>query len=106
METNENFPFGECECRGGGCQCDHKAGPAALSVVRDGKPLKVCTRCFFMSDEDSKPLASKGASLKTFFDYDILGAMVLSDMVDELPTLDPETAGTRAFAAAVGLVTK
>lgn len=110
MEANENFPFGGCECRGGGCQCDEKVGPAAWSVVRDGKTMKVCTRCDFSEDKPTRKfLGDLNTNMAPFWEYDVLGAFcIMGDAAEarEKAESDPETAGTRVFAAAVGLVVK
>jgi hypothetical protein len=66
----------DCECRDG-CQCEVVAVPAAYSVTRGGKTMKVCTRCTLPGDEDQKCIAhDEDAAM--FFDYDPLGAFVLS----------------------------
>ena len=44
-----------CECRDG-CQCEHRAGPAAYEVARNGKTMRVCTRCDFASDRPTRRL--------------------------------------------------
>ena len=49
------FTHGECECRNG-CRCACYAGPAAYEVIRNGKTMKVCTRCDLSSDVATRKL--------------------------------------------------
>lgn len=77
-----NFPYGECECRGG-CQCEGTAGPAAYEIERDGKKMKVCTRCDLSSDSSKKLLLKPNDEIKPFWDYDAIGTFCFTAHVTE-----------------------
>jgi len=76
-------PHGDCQCDGP-CRCTHATsiltsppGPAAYSVERGGRTLRVCTRCTQPDDTNVRPLASLH-ELPLYADYDPLGARILS----------------------------
>lgn len=74
LEDERSWPL--CDC--GGPTCCGGMGPAAFSVVRDGKTMNVCTKCDLPDDVDKKTLpgiADMPAAL--FMDFDALGAMCL-----------------------------
>lgn len=73
---DELFPAGRCECDGP--TCCHGRGPAAFEVTRDGKRMKVCTRCDLTSDGDKKLLVTRDMPAKLFFDFDPLGALCIA----------------------------
>lgn len=76
------YPYGECECDDQGCQCDWNPGPAAYTVVRDGKTMKVCTRCDLTSDKPTrKLLVTEDTDPVVFAEYDLLGALHLANEV-------------------------
>lgn len=79
VETSELFPCGQCECTGewGHCQCAAHAGPAAFSVVRNGRTIRVCTRCDLPTDSERRLLVSGADPSDPFFHYDILGFMCI-----------------------------
>jgi len=70
----------ECECREV-CPCKDKAGPALYLIVRDGKEMKVCTRCILgkgdwsEGDKVVRVLEETDVPLAEFFEYDILGIL-------------------------------
>lgn len=77
------FPYGKCECTSG-CQCEVAPGPAAYTVVRDGKTMKVCTRCDFTSDRPTKKQLVKPVdNMEVFERYDSLGAFCLTMHFEE-----------------------
>ena len=45
----------DCDCNG--WQCCNGRGIAVFQVMRDGKKMKVCTRCDLSSDTDKKILS-------------------------------------------------
>lgn len=79
------FPHGACECADGmpgGC-CMGR-GPAAFEVLRDGKKMRVCTRCDFSSDEPTRKLLVRGTDpMSIYSDFDGLGALCLAFMLSE-----------------------
>jgi hypothetical protein len=67
------FPYGPCACH----------GPAAYSVVRAGKPVRVCTRCVHPTDLGRCLLVCPTDSLEPFFLHDPRGALCLLHMLTE-----------------------
>ena len=67
-----------CECRDG-CQCADAPGPAALLIMRDGAPLRVCTRCVIESSGDRVvcSIVPLDPPSKELFEYDFLGWLML-----------------------------
>lgn len=73
LSTNEErYPHGECECRQG-CQCAGIPGPAAEEITRNGKRMKVCTRCTLTGDVDRVWLVTEDTPGDVFRNYDPLG---------------------------------
>lgn len=72
-----DFPYGECECRQG-CQCEVEAGPALFNIVRDKKPMKVCSKCTISGDSDRSFLFQREDSIAPFVKYDNEGVMLLT----------------------------
>lgn len=71
--SENSFPHGECECRNG-CSCARKPGPAAFEVTREGKVMRVCTRCDFSSDKPTRKLIVQPEDPSAvFLDYDAFG---------------------------------
>lgn len=71
-----------CECPHASHECCGGRGPAVFEVTRDGKKLKLCTRCDFSSDK--KRLIVDGEyPLKTLVDFDPLGAFVVAGMLQK-----------------------
>lgn len=46
-----------CECNSTGCPC-RGTGRAWCSVLRDGKRLRICSRCDLSTDEERTPLTT------------------------------------------------
>jgi hypothetical protein len=72
-----------------GCQCDcgnHSCGadlaPVFLLVERDGKEMRVCSRCDLTSDKKLARLVTKVMPIQPFVDFDILGAMCIPKYFD------------------------
>lgn len=83
-EVASTFPYGACECRHEDCPCYVVAGPAAFVVTRDGKALRVCTRCDLSSDRATRRLLVKGTdALEPFHEWDSLGAFCIVFAVAE-----------------------
>lgn len=73
--------YESCECPARG-MCCNGYGPAAYLVERDGKKLKLCTRCDLSGDKRIKILVKK-SQLEEYFDFDPLGGMVLAMDLNE-----------------------
>jgi hypothetical protein len=76
-----------------GCECDcdqHPHGaanaPVAFEVTRDGKRMKVCTRCDFSTDKDKLWLFDKSTPSGPFIEFDALGAVCIALKLDEQVT--------------------
>ncbi len=72
----------DCECNGTSC-CGGR-GIAVFQVTREGKRMKVCTRCDFSDDKDRKILkyATKLPAEKLMA-FDSLGAFCLANYIAE-----------------------
>ena len=79
------YPYGECECIHDACQCSTRGpGPAAYTAVRDGKRMRLCTRCDLFQDRPTKELLVKSmADLPLFEEYDSLGGLCLRWVLEE-----------------------
>lgn len=76
-------PYGFCECdRCAEGWCKGK-GPAAISVEREGKRIKVCSRCCVSTDADWQPLYKTGDDLSVFRDWDDWGFEQMLDIMAE-----------------------
>jgi hypothetical protein len=81
--ASPSHPCGQCECRDG-CRCEAFAGPAAWTVNRDGRILKVCSRCTLSGDTDRKLLVTNETPSAPFEEYDDLGFfLICSDLNKE-----------------------
>lgn len=70
----------DCECNGTTC-CGGR-GIAVFEVERNGKKMKVCTKCDLLSDKNKKILKYvKTISAKKLVDFDPLGAVCLADYI-------------------------
>lgn len=73
-----------CECNFNCMNCppgnDH---PVAFLVERDGKELKVCTRCDLSRDIYITKLFDEKTPINPFITYDPLGAMVMTMITDD-----------------------
>lgn len=78
MKPQPVFPYGVCECTDCGplSEC-HGMGPAAYSVVRNGVPMNVCTRCDLTSDQSKRLLVTKQDQADIWMNYDPLGAFCI-----------------------------
>lgn len=82
------FPHGECECRGG-CQCEVQAGPAAYEVTRDGKVMRVCTRCDLLEDAPTKRLlVTRNDDAQAYYDWDVLGLVCIAGALSDQETVE------------------
>jgi hypothetical protein len=63
-----------CECDGRNCQVhyehDAKTAPVIKLVEREGKKMKVCSRCDLRSDTVLEWLVDIKSPFKPYFDYD------------------------------------
>lgn len=75
------FPHGECECRGGGCGCEARPGPAVFVVARKGKDIKVCTKCDLSRDTNRRLLVTGDEDPGLYNDYDALGFFCVLGML-------------------------
>ena len=76
VETDAKHPHGYCECNGP--MCCHGMGPAAFEVTRDGRRMRVCTRCDLKGDANKVSLIRKKDNANIYLDFDPLGAMCLA----------------------------
>lgn len=82
-------PHGLCECVLG-CQCQIIRGPAAFQVERNGRTLKVCTRCNLSGDRNQKLLVGMNDPMRVFMNYDPLGAMAIAfELSEQAPAVSP-----------------
>jgi len=69
------------------CQCSNHIGydkvPAAFLIERDGKEMKVCTRCDLSRDKYLARLFDAETEMGPFSEFDILGAFCIAGMVDD-----------------------
>lgn len=84
-----------CPAPGGlECQCQRNdPGPAAEEITRDGKRLRVCTRCKLTGDTDRVWLVTKDSPAEVFMDYDPLGFLVIIDHLSSEEPGDIEVLG-------------
>ncbi len=92
MSADNRYPHGECECRQG-CQCQGVPGPAAEEITRDGKRLRVCTRCTLPEDTDRVWLVTKDSPADVFMNYDTLGFFVIIGHLSSEESGDIEVLG-------------
>lgn len=88
---NAEYPHGVCECDtgvvGGCCLGD---GPAAVEVTRDGKQMRLCTRCDLSTDLDKKVLVTKEDDFAVYVEFDALGALCLAGRLEEATQCDTD----------------
>lgn len=74
-----------CECQD--CNiysnCGKSIAPVTKLVERNGKRIKVCSRCDLSSDKLIKLLVNKNTPAKALIDYDALGAMCIMSEISE-----------------------
>ena len=77
--SEPSFPYGACECASGMAgMCCKGRGPAAFEVIRNGKTVKLCTRCNLTSDTATRrQLVTHEDDPSVFFKFDPLGAFCL-----------------------------
>ena len=90
---NDQAPHGLCECNDDSCLKCGGRGPAAWSVVREGRPMRVCTRCWFSTDTARTPLVTSDEDAEPYQTWDPLGALHLCLALDDV------TPGRRGEAA-------
>ena len=67
-----------CDCHDcNGLKCGLRIAPTAYLVERDGRVLRVCTRCLLESDRVIEILADENARYEVYEQYDSLGAIQL-----------------------------
>ena len=74
-----DFPHGTCECTSGfGSGCCHGQGPAAFQVIRDGKKVRLCTKCDLKSDRPTRVcLVTPAEPIQPYAEFDPLGALCI-----------------------------
>jgi transcription elongation factor Elf1 len=80
------YPHGPCECTAGCMVCKHRPGPAAFVVQRDGKPVKVCTKCD-LTGEQSALLVTPTDDLDVYDAWDDLGAWCIRRKLQAMSAL-------------------
>lgn len=81
-QLEQQWPHGPCGARG---ECVGTfmgvSGPAAVSAIRQGVRVKLCTRCLLDSDTEWRALfANKGENLILYLIYDNEGMTALARM--------------------------
>jgi hypothetical protein len=72
----------DCECDGPTC-CGGR-GIAVFVVERDGKDIKLCTRCDFGSDQNKRILKYvKKLPAEKLINFDSLGALCLANDIEK-----------------------
>lgn len=73
-----------------GCECpcnNHINGadktPVAFIIERNGKEMKVCTRCDLTSDKKIARLFDRDTLMQPFMEFDALGAVCLGIFLDD-----------------------
>src|ERR1700687_2107103 len=79
----DNYPHGKCECNNQDCACYANPGPVAYSVIRNKKNILVCTCCVTSEDTHIVCVVKRSDSPELYFNYDFLGAMLLTKHVCE-----------------------
>lgn len=82
-----------CECPQANYSCCGGRGPAVFEVERDGKKLKLCTRCDLSSDKNRKLIIDEKYDANTLIDFDPIGAFVVIGEMATAPTNDTESMG-------------
>ena len=72
-----------CECNNCRVHKSHNRIPCAFLVEREGKQIKVCTKCDLSTDKYIARLFDGDSNMKDFFDYDNLGTIVILNLLDE-----------------------
>lgn len=79
-----------CECKDCGVHAESNDAPLAYLIERDGKQLKVCTRCRRSGDLVLGLLIDMSAPIDPHFDYDALGTlgvvMYMLEHEEQVPT--------------------
>lgn len=78
LKIDGSHPCGYCECDT--CAVCAGFGPAAFEVKRDGKLMRLCTKCDLSGDAEKRILLDDGTPVAPFWDWDALGAMCLIGM--------------------------
>lgn len=86
--ASERYPHGECECRDG-CGCAGIPGPAAFTVERHGKTVRVCTRCDLTSDSNKALLVTEDTPMDAYGNWDGLGLFCLAGMLAQKRAGEP-----------------
>ncbi len=72
----------DCECNG--YMCCGGRGIAVFVVERDGKDIKVCTKCDFSDDKNKRILKYvKKIPAQKLMDFDSLGAICLANYLSD-----------------------
>ncbi len=77
INVSDRMPYGPCECRMKSCRECHGSGPAALEATRNGKRIRLCTKCDLPTDTDIVWLVKKTDQAEPFAQWDALGFMCM-----------------------------
>jgi len=77
MNKYDNWPHGLCECRET-CACAENPGPAVFLIEREGKQLRVCTRCKLSGDDLIKTLLENVDNVIPLLEYDDFGMTLIA----------------------------
>ena len=64
------YPYGICQCDG--IFCCQGRGPASFEAFREGRWIRVCSRCI-LKDDKRRLLVTVEDDAKIFLDFDTLG---------------------------------
>ena len=78
------FPHGRCQCDGPTC-CQGR-GPAAYRVEREGRTMRVCTKCDLSSDANKTLLVTEKDKADVWMEFDALGAFRIMHELQEART--------------------
>lgn len=82
-KDKSRYPHGRCECPEPTARCCGGSGPVAHEVTRDGKRLRLCTRCDFSTDTNKKLLVTGTEPVGLYLEFDALGAFVIAMTLSE-----------------------
>ena len=75
------WPHGLCECN---CTVCGGKGLAAFEVERDGRVMRVCTRCDLSDDKNKRLLVTRTDPFDQLEQYDIIGGVCVAGLLDRL----------------------
>lgn len=84
LYKGDKYPYGVCDCDSGVAGgCCLGTGPAARTAIREGKEVRLCTRCNLLKDKSTEKLLVTKEHLQTFLDYDYIGSLAIQFELEE-----------------------